>query len=130
MRRGLMVLAGLLAACSGGSVVSYGPQQWDKTQFVVETRPSPVQAGMNEFIVIATSNDARPGVRFVVSLRVGETSEWHQAIQDGYTGVYRRAVRVSDPERDVLSVKVRKSRGDEETILYFPLGKAPPGAKQ
>ena len=130
MRWGLIVLMGLLAACTNEGAVRYGPQQWNQTQFVVETRPSPLQAGMNEFIVIATRNDARPGVKFVVSLRIGESGEWHQAIQDGYTGVYRRAVRVTDPETDVLSVKVKESRGDAQTTLYFPLGKAPLSKKE
>lgn len=126
MRIGLIVLLALLSGCTGEAVVRYGPQQWNETQFVVETRPSPVQAGMNEFIVIATRDDARPGVNFVVSLRIGELGEWHQAIQDGYTGVYRRAVRVVDPASDVLTVKVRESRGVAETTLYFPLGKPSP----
>ena len=61
-----------------------------------------------------------------MSLRVDEKAEWTQAIQDGYTGVYRRAVRVNNPLTDILAVRVRKSKieneGDEnETILYFPL---------
>jgi len=124
MRWGLMVLMGLLAACTGEGVVTYGPQQWNETQFVVEARPSPVQTGMNEFIVIATRERSRPGVGYVVSLRVGESGEWRQATQDGYTGVYHRSARVVDPNADVLQVQVRKSRSDAETILYFPLGKA------
>lgn len=130
MRLGLMLLLGLLlgllSACTGESVVRYGPQHWRDTQFVVETRPAPVQSGMNEFIIIATSDDARPGVAFVVSLRIGAAGEWHQAIQDGYSGVYRRAVRVVDPKKDVLNVMVRKSREEAETILHFPLGKPAP----
>ena len=52
----------------------------------------------------------------------------HQAIQDGFSGVYRRAIRVYDPEHDVLAVHVRKNSKvsndagtEKETVLYFPL---------
>lgn len=124
MRLGMMVLMGLLAACTSEGVVTYGPQQWDETQFVVEARPAPVRAGMNEFIVIATRERSRPGVGYVVSLRIGGSGEWRQAMQDGYTGVYRRSARIVDPAADVLQVQVRKSRSDAVTVLYFPLGKA------
>jgi len=124
MRLVLILLMGLLLACTGEGVVSYGPRQWDDTQFLVETRPSPVQAGMNEFIVIATRERGRPGVGYVVSLRIGESDEWRQATQDGFTGVYRRAVRVVDPKTDVLQVQVRKSKSDAKSVLYFPLGKS------
>jgi hypothetical protein len=119
----LLLLPLLLAACSGEDVASYGPRDWSGMHFVVEGRPVPLRAGMNEFIVIATGEHDRPGVNFVVSLRVGDHGEWHQAIQDGYTGVYRRAVRVTSPKTDVLQVQVRKARSEEQTVLSFPLGR-------
>lgn len=114
-----------LLACADKEALSLGPQQWQGMQFVVETRPTPLRAGMNEFIVIATRERGRPGVDLIVSIRANENIAWRQAIQDGYTGVYRRAIRVNDPQRDVLSVQIRNTKPEEgeaaETTLYFPL---------
>lgn len=115
----------LLTACADKEAMRLGPQQWQGIQFVVETRPTPIRPGMNEFIVIATREKGRPGVGLIVSLRVDKAVDWRQAIQDGYTGVYRRAIRVNQPSRDVLSVYIRNTKaeaGEEtETTLYFPL---------
>ncbi len=120
---GILLLASLLLACADDNAVLLGPQEWDETRFIVESRPSPITRGMTEFIVIATQGSARPGVGYVISLRASEGREWRQAIQDGYTGVYRRAVWVEDPEGGRLAVNIRKAgeKGDEkETTLYFP----------
>jgi len=115
----LVVLSGLLLACAGDEAVLLGPQAWDEASFIVESRPSPIRRGMTEFIVIATRGKSRPGVGFVVSLRASEDREWRQAIQDGYTGVYRRAVWVEEPLGGRLAVHVKKKDGTE-TTLYFP----------
>jgi hypothetical protein len=109
--------------CGNEQAVSLGPQEWEGLQFVVESRPSPIRVGMNEFIVIASRDEYKPGVGLVVSLQVSKEDKWRQAIQDGFTGVYRRAVRVTDPQRDVLAVHVRKGE-EAETTLYFPFGQA------
>lgn len=120
----LLLAAALLSACGDEQAVRLGPQQWQELQFVVETRPSPIRVGMNEFIVIASREVYKPGVGLVVDLRIGEQGEWHQAIQDGFTGVYRRAIRVDDPQHDVLVVHVRRGE-EEETTLRFPLNQQP-----
>lgn len=122
----LSILSLNLLGCGDELPVRLGPQQWNDLEFIVEARPTPIRAGMTEFIVIASREKVKPGVGIIVSLRVDEKAEWTQAIQDGYTGVYRRAVRVNNPLTDILAVRVRKSKieneGDEnETILYFPL---------
>jgi hypothetical protein len=116
----------LFTACGSDEVVRLGPQYWNDLQIVVETRPPRIRAGMNEFIVIASRERNKPGVGLVVSIRAEEKGEWRQAIQDGYTGVYRRAVKVSDPHNDVLSVHIRNTKAsseeeEAETILQFPL---------
>lgn len=121
-----IVLSGLVG-CSDGEVVRLGPQSWDGIQFIVETRPAPVRTGMNEFIVIASRGKVKPGYDLIVSLRIDEQAEWKQAIQDGYTGVYRRAIRIDNPLTDILAVQVRKAKqnndgNENETVLYFPLG--------
>ncbi len=120
----IMLCAGLLSACSNEQSVILGPQQWQDLGFRVETRPSPLRVGMNEFIVIASREEYKPGVGLVVMLRVGEDKEWRQAIQDGFTGVYRRAVKVDDPATQSLAVHVRRAKSDDkndETVLFFPL---------
>jgi hypothetical protein len=120
----LFLLVVMLTACSDGAVVRLGPQQWQDLEFVVESRPSPLRIGMNEFIVIVNRGGFRPGVGLIISLRADDKAEWRQAIQDGYSGVYRRAIQVSDPQNDVLALHVTSSRKEEkekETILYFPL---------
>jgi len=120
----IMMFAGLLSACSDEQSVILGPQQWQDLGFRVETRPSPLRVGMNEFIVIASREEYKPGVGLVVMLRVGDSGKWRQAIQDGFTGVYRRAVQVDDPATQSLSVHVRRAKSDnkdDETMLSFPL---------
>ncbi len=120
----VLLFAGLLPACSGEPPVILGPQQWQELNFRVETRPSPLRVGMNEFIVIVSLGKYKPGVGLVVMLRVGENEEWRQAIQDGYSGVYRRAVKVDDPATQSLTVHVRRAKSDDkndETMLSFPL---------
>jgi len=116
----------LLVGCEAKNVLSLGPQKWNDLQFVVEARPSPVRVGMNEFIVIASRENGLPGYTLIVSLRADENAEWKQAIQDGYTGVYRRAININNPQTDVLAVQVQmtkkeKEAEEDETILYFPL---------
>ncbi|WP_455216669.1 hypothetical protein [Kaarinaea lacus] len=115
-----------LAGCGSEQAISLGPQNWSDLEFIVEARPTPIRSGMTEFIVIASREKVKPGTGIVVSLRLDEKAEWTQAIQDGFTGVYRRAVRVNNPLTDILAVHVRKvvqgNNGNEgETILYFPL---------
>ncbi len=67
----------------------------------------------------------KPGVGLVVMMRVGKNEKWRQGIQDGFTGVYRRAVKVDDPATQSLTVHVRRSKGEEETTLIFPLNQKP-----
>jgi hypothetical protein len=122
----LFIIILWLSACADDQAVRLGPKTWNDLKFVVETRPSPVRVGMNEFIVIASRGNVNPGYDLVVSLRVDEKVEWKQAIQDGYTGVYRRAIRINNPLSDILSVQIRQAKKDDEgneaeTILYFPL---------
>ncbi len=129
MRRfGVLVLFLLaISGCADEQAVLLGPQQWQDLEFVVETRPSPVRMGMNEFVVIASREVYKPGVGLIVDIRANEKIAWRQAIQDGFTGVYRRAIRVNNPQTDVLAVHVRRDKKSQskdkenETTLYFPL---------
>lgn len=111
-----------LTACPGSAVLS-PPQQWEGMTFQVETRPPVVKPGMIEFLVLA-NRERRRAHDLVVSIRIGTTGRWVQAIQDGHVGVYRRAIRVHDPASDKLNVHIRY--GEKEIVLVFPLDFALP----
>lgn len=117
----LVFLVAVLSGCGDGTMVVLGPQQWQDLEFRVEVHPSPPSVGMTEFIVIASREVYKPGVGLVVDIRVGEEAKWRQAIQDGFTGVYRRAVYITDPQTESLHVRVRRTNMDEGTLLSFPL---------
>ena len=117
----VIFMIAMLPACGDGTMVVLGPQQWQDLEFRVEVHPSPPRAGMTEFIVIASREVYKPGVGLVVEIRVGEEAKWIQAIQDGFTGVYRRAAYVADPQTQSLLVQVRRTNKDEGTVLSFPL---------
>jgi hypothetical protein len=131
MNRGLLrlllvlVVASFLSACADKNAVVLGPQQWKNLTFKIETRPSPLRVGMNEFIVIANRDGDKIGVDLVIMMRVGERGEWRQAIQDGFSGVYRRAVQVDDPATQSLHVHVHRTKDEDETMLIFPLNQKP-----
>lgn len=99
-------------------------QTWEDVKIQVETRPPMLEKGMNEFLVIATKIDRRPAHNLVISLRINDRGPWHQAIQDGEVGVYRRAINTAMPETDVLFMRV--ARDNRETILKFPLSEQKP----
>ena len=116
---GTAALLLLLSACSKDDIPRYPPQIWEDITVEVETRPTRITRGMIEFLVIATRPPRRPAHDLIVSIRINDKGKWHQAIQDGHVGVYRRAIFVNDPQRDVLVVKLQ--RDEREGILYFPL---------
>lgn len=121
---GAILPALLLAACSGSEreAVFLAPQFWDDVSIVVEARPAPLRAGMVEFLVIATRPDRSRAHDMIVSLRSDPDAAWQQAIQDGKTGVYRRAVRMHEGPQNLY---VRMQRSLEETTLAFPMEVAP-----
>ena len=122
----VIFMIAMLPACGDGTMVVLGPQQWQDLEFRVEVHPSPPRAGMTEFVVIASREVYKPGVGLVVEIRVGEDTKWVQAIQDGFTGVYRRAAYVADPQTQSLLVQVRRTNKDENTLLSFPLNQQSP----
>jgi hypothetical protein len=114
-----LLVPAMVIAC-GRSDVAGGPppQQWGKVGVAIETQPSPPVAGMNEFLVIASDDRGRPVWDMVVSLRAGTGDDWRQAIQDGESGVYRRALALG-PGPQTLYVELK--RAGEETVLEYPL---------
>ncbi len=112
----LILLLGL-TACGSDGRGSLAPQQWQGLEVMVETRPAPVEPGMNEFLVIVSKRGIRPREDIIVSLRLSPTDPWHQAIQDGDTGVFRKALRVT-PAHHALYVQIRRKQ--EAGELAFP----------
>ncbi len=116
----LTALLLLVAACGSRDVPPPFPvQQWEDIKVEIESRPPRLSPGMNEFLVIATRPPRKPAHDLIVSLRINDRGKWHQAIQDGHVGVYRRAILVPDPDNDVLAVRLQ--RDEREGVLYFPL---------
>ena len=119
LRRLLILLpALLLASCESDSGFSIPPQTWHDFDIVLETRPTPVRPGMNEFLVMATSRRGLPVSDLVISLRVSAQNPWHQAIQDGHSGVYRTALSLQAGDTHIL-MQVRQKK--TETVLQYSL---------
>jgi len=119
----LVLLVLTLGACTT-EIPTTPPQAWGEYSFRLESRPPVVKKGMNEFLLIGNFGERKRAVDLITSFRIGPTGKWSQAIQDGHTGVYRKAMNVVDPGSDVLYVHVKK-RNDkneiEERIFEFPL---------
>jgi hypothetical protein len=116
----LGLLAVGLAACSDGAAASsIPPQHWNKLVVRIETHPNPPLAGMSEIVVIITGPHGRPAGDLIVSLRGSESEPWIQAIEDGYIGVYRRAVDIGENRTGV--VEVRLQQGAVQKVLHFPI---------
>jgi len=123
----LLFVAFLLASCTD-KIPTTQYQEWGEYSFRLESRPPQVKPGMNEFLLIGNFKKKYRAYDLIVSYRIGPTGKWSQAIQDGHTGVYRRAMLVEAPETDVLYVRVRQRKhnimtedpvGDQ--VFQFPL---------
>jgi len=113
----------LLASCTGGDAWDPAPQPWQDLSVSVQTRPSPVREGMNEFLVIASRQQRGFSSDLMVHIRT-DGSEWVQAIPDGALGVFRRALPVRDPAQEHLHVRLE--RKGERGELVFALSPAAP----
>ena len=117
----LVALLGLVVAGCGSDVAdSLGQQRLGDAVIEVQCRPTPVTLGMNEFLVLATDVNGAPVHDLLVDLRMKDGDIWQQAIQDGFSGVYRKALGVQSLD-DPLQVRIK--RNGVETKLYFPLRK-------
>lgn len=115
------LLALVLAGCSEPDVKFQIPvQKWEDTVIEVQTRPTPARPGMNEFLILATLERGKPVHNLVISLRGDESHAWQQAIQDGHSGVYRKAVNIPESSHH-LYVKLRKKRSEEQREMIFDL---------
>jgi hypothetical protein len=108
--------------CGSRDAYLLGPQMVNDIEILVEIRPGAPTVGMNEFLVLATQKNRLPASEYIVSIKLEGQERWHQSIQDGATGVYRRAIRVNDPDNDVLLVQLVGKDGQQPgKVLSFPL---------
>ena len=116
----LMFAASLLIGCSTDEDGWLPPpQQWHDISIRIETRPTVLRPGMNEFLVIANRQQRGFSSDLIVDVRT-EHSSWRQAMPDGALGVYRRALPVKDVRHDHLYVRITRSNGDKGELV-FPL---------
>lgn len=114
-----IVAIGLTACNDGAEPLTIPVQHWKEAVVRIETHPNPPLAGMSEIVVIVTGPHGKPTENLIVSLRGNESMPWVQAIQDGFIGVYRRAVDIGDGDTVVLQVRLQQ--GEEQKVLLFPL---------
>jgi len=112
----IMVMGG----CGSDVADSLGQQRLGDVIIEVQCRPTPVALGMNEFLIMATDVHGAPVHDLLVDLRMKDDAEWQQAIQDGFSGVYRKAMGVKSLQ-DPLQLRIK--RDGAETELRFPLTK-------
>jgi len=121
----LVLTMAVVASCSRSNAYILVPQRWNEHEILVEIRPGAPRQGMNEFVVVATNyKTGVPGYEYIVSLKMNTGERWQQMIQDGHSGVYRRAIAVKDPVNGVLVVQIKHTREkNKKTELNYPLAK-------
>jgi len=107
----------LLAGCSPDVPEwTAAPQEWNDLAIRIETRPTVVRPGMNEFLVIANRKQRGFSSDLMVDVRT-ENSPWKQAMPDGALGIYRRALPVKDVQQDHLYVRLVR-RGEQHEMIF------------
>ncbi len=115
-----MLFAGLLSACGEDDGSFFQERHWNTLDIKLETRPHPVQAGHNEFLLHLTGpRGARLATGAVVRYRLRPGDDWIQAMPDGMSDVFRRALNVRDPRHAKLYVHLRFHV--KETQMVFDL---------
>ncbi len=128
MKKILLLISFLFLASCVNDIPTTQFQEWGDYSFRLESRPPQVQLGMNEFLLIVNFKKKHRAYDLIINFRIGPTGKWNQAIQDGHTGVYRKALKVRSVETDVLYVYVKQSKKymmtEEpigEQVFEFPL---------
>jgi len=116
----LMLTVGILSACGGNGDTFFQKRQWNTLDIKLETRPHPIQAGHNEFLLHLTGpKGARLATGAVVRYRLHLQDDWIQAMPDGMSDVFRRALDVRNPANAKLYVHL--SFHGKNTVMIFDL---------
>ena len=124
-----LCIIAILSACTT-EIPTTATTKWGDYTFRLEARPPIITKGMVELLTIVDFQENLRGWDLILYYRIGPTGRWVQAIQDGHTGVYRRAMKIKDPETDVLYLHVKKNQTPEEkvknqkrqeTVITYPL---------
>ena len=128
MKKILILLLVLFTTSCSTEIPTTQFQEWGDYSFRLESRPPHVKPGMNEFLLVSNFKKRYRAYDLIVYFRMGPQGKWSQAIQDGHTGVYRKALLVRDVNTDVLYVHVKQNKNikmsDEpmkEQVFEFPL---------
>jgi len=112
-----------LAACAPSEPVwAPAAQHWQDVTINIQTQPSPIRTGMNEFLLITGHQQRGFGDDLLLMVRT-EHSKWEQAIPDGGLGVFRRALPVKDIQHDHLYVRLSHNKKHGE--MTFDLAPKP-----
>ena len=114
----LALLSLMLWGCGSDAADALGQQKLGDMVIEVQCRPTPVTVGMNEFLILATDINGAPAHDLMVDLRMRDGDIWKQAIQDGFSGVYRKALGVKSLQEQL---QVRIKRQGVVTVLRFPM---------
>ena len=115
------MLSLMLWGCGSDVADTLGSQRLGDVVIEVQCRPAPVTVGMNEFLVLATDVRGAPVHDLLVDVRMKDDAVWRQAIQDGFSGVYRKALGVESLQQQL---QLRIKHDGKITELRFPLTKA------
>ena len=118
-----VLLALLLFSCGSDAAFVLKTKVWKDISVFIEVRPNPPSPGMNELLVVATRRNGKPASDMIVSVSSDSQPKPVQTIQDGLSGVYRRAVRLDDPSKETIRVTIqsREKGAEGETVLDFPM---------
>jgi len=116
----MMLVSGLLSAC-GGDDTFFQERQWNTLDIKLETRPHPIRAGHNEFLLHLTRmiKGAHLATGAVVRYRLHPQDDWIEAMPDGMSDVFRRALDVRNPASAKLYVHLRFH--GKNTVMIFNL---------
>jgi len=135
MKKIILLISFLFVASCTNEIPTTQFQEWGEYSFRLESRPPHVKPGMNEFLLVGNFKKKFRAYDLIVYYRMGPTGKWNQAIQDGHTGVYRKALRVTNVETDVLYVHVKQNKKKQmtdepmgEEVFQFPLNYTSPSA--
>jgi len=107
----------LFLSCADENAWAPQAQSWQDLSIRIETRPTVIRPGMNEFLVIANRQQRGFTSDLMVDVRTELSGAWKQAMPDGALGVYRRALPVKDVQREHLYVRLQRKGEDGELIF-------------